>query len=319
MAEKLDLKDRKILFELDRNCRQSNAAIGRAVGLSKDVVAYRMKRLEEIGVVEGYRTTIDTSKLGYLTFRVYLKFQDTAMDAESEILKFLCEQKNVWWVGKLSGRYDVVFACWSKSVREFYAFFIDFLGRYRRLIQEERISSIIEYIQFHRNYLLDKGEEDKAEIIGSGNPVPYDELDWKILGALASNARLPLIELAEATGVTAMAIKYRIRQLEVKGVIQGYRALINYSKLGYEYYKVDMWLEEPQRIPELQAFCRAHPNIVYIDRTVGGSDIEFEFEIESLEAFHKMMGELKDRFKGAIRNFDYFAILKIYKVLYFPF
>ena len=40
----LDLKDRKILYELDLNCRQSNAQIGKKVGLSRKVVDYRIKR-----------------------------------------------------------------------------------------------------------------------------------------------------------------------------------------------------------------------------------------------------------------------------------
>ena len=44
---KLDLKDRKILYELDLNCRQSNSQIGKKVGLKRDVVAYRIKKLQD--------------------------------------------------------------------------------------------------------------------------------------------------------------------------------------------------------------------------------------------------------------------------------
>ena len=35
----IDLKDRKILYELDLDCRQSNTQIGKKVGLKKDVVS----------------------------------------------------------------------------------------------------------------------------------------------------------------------------------------------------------------------------------------------------------------------------------------
>ena len=45
--EKIDLKDRKILYELDIDSRQSFRNIGRKVGLSKDVVASRVKKLKE--------------------------------------------------------------------------------------------------------------------------------------------------------------------------------------------------------------------------------------------------------------------------------
>ena len=47
---KLDVKDRKILFQLTLNSRQSFNQIGKKVGLTKDVVAYRVKKLQENGI-----------------------------------------------------------------------------------------------------------------------------------------------------------------------------------------------------------------------------------------------------------------------------
>ena len=43
--EKLDLKDRKILYELDLNCRQSNAQIGKKVGLSRKEAYNAIKQI----------------------------------------------------------------------------------------------------------------------------------------------------------------------------------------------------------------------------------------------------------------------------------
>jgi len=71
----IDLKDRKILYELDLNCRQSNAQIGKKVGLKRDMVAYRIKRLEQSGIIKNFWTAINTFKLGYLVFRIYINFQ----------------------------------------------------------------------------------------------------------------------------------------------------------------------------------------------------------------------------------------------------
>ena len=42
---KLDLKDRKILYHLDIDSRQSFSQLGKKVGLSKDLIAYRVKKL----------------------------------------------------------------------------------------------------------------------------------------------------------------------------------------------------------------------------------------------------------------------------------
>ena len=43
---KIDVKDRKILYELDTNSRQSIPQISKKVNLHKNAVHYRIKRLE---------------------------------------------------------------------------------------------------------------------------------------------------------------------------------------------------------------------------------------------------------------------------------
>ena len=68
----IDLKDRKILYQLDLNCRQSNTQIGKKVGLSKEVVNYRINRMEKEGIIIRYWTEIDLFKLGYNIFRIYI-------------------------------------------------------------------------------------------------------------------------------------------------------------------------------------------------------------------------------------------------------
>ena len=59
----LDLLDKKILFELDLNSRQSNQEIARKVRSSKEVVSYRIKKLEENKVIFKYLTILDPAKL----------------------------------------------------------------------------------------------------------------------------------------------------------------------------------------------------------------------------------------------------------------
>ena len=316
--ERKNFLDRKILYELDLNCRRSNAQIARSIKASKDIVNYHIKNLERMKIIEGYRTIIDMSKLGFFTFRVYLKFQDTHREIETGMIEALKKRKEVWWLGKLSGRFDLVFAFWTKSHREFYEFWVKLLQKYRKYIHHEQISTFIEYIHYRRAYLINlPRDETKTEIIGGGEETAYDETDWKILSLLAKNARAPLLEIAKHIGLTPMAVKYRIKNLRKEGIIKGYRTLINFSKLGYEYYKVDMYLEDISKLKLLEGFCCSHPNIVYIDRTIGASDIEFDLEVKNLGHFIEIIEEIKAKFKGAIRNFEYFSVVKIYKTLYF--
>ena len=62
-AEKLDRIDVKILAELQKNGRITNAALADAVGLSQSPCLQRLKRLEASGYIAGYTARIDVSRL----------------------------------------------------------------------------------------------------------------------------------------------------------------------------------------------------------------------------------------------------------------
>ena len=60
----IDEIDRKILKEMQEDARTSYAELGRRVGLTTPAVIERVRKLEDAGVITGYRAEIDTSKVG---------------------------------------------------------------------------------------------------------------------------------------------------------------------------------------------------------------------------------------------------------------
>src|SRR5579862_1820828 len=61
----LDEISRKLLTELQKDARIPFAELGRRVGLSASATAERVRRLEDEGIVRGYRVDIDPRALGY--------------------------------------------------------------------------------------------------------------------------------------------------------------------------------------------------------------------------------------------------------------
>ena len=61
----LDSKDWQLLEALQRDARLTYAELGRVVRLSAPAVAERVKRLEETGVITGYRAVVEPKRLGY--------------------------------------------------------------------------------------------------------------------------------------------------------------------------------------------------------------------------------------------------------------
>src|SRR5215475_3037687 len=60
----LDEVNLRLLQELARDPRLSMAELGRRVGMSSPAVTERVRRLEEVGVIRGYRLDLDPAMLG---------------------------------------------------------------------------------------------------------------------------------------------------------------------------------------------------------------------------------------------------------------
>jgi Lrp/AsnC family transcriptional regulator, leucine-responsive regulatory protein len=60
----LDAVDWRILAQLQEDARTSHAELARRVHLTPPAVAARVRRLEERGVVRGYRLELDLARLG---------------------------------------------------------------------------------------------------------------------------------------------------------------------------------------------------------------------------------------------------------------
>ena len=91
----MDEYDRKILSVLSVEGRISMTTLGERVGLSKTPVTARVKRLEEEGVITGYRATLSASKLGveHIAF-LEVKLSDTrekALDAFNQAVRAIPE------------------------------------------------------------------------------------------------------------------------------------------------------------------------------------------------------------------------------------
>lgn len=75
----LDDIDRNILKELQLDARTSYAELGRRVGLTTPAVIERVRKLEDAGIILGYRAEIDTSKVG-LPITAFVRMSISGVD-----------------------------------------------------------------------------------------------------------------------------------------------------------------------------------------------------------------------------------------------
>lgn len=318
---KIDLKDRKILYELDNDSRQSLSNIGKKVGLHKNVVLYRIKRLKKTGVIRYFYTVIDSFKLGYNCFRVYFVFQHTNPQIRKEIIDYFVKNKYTWWVGTFEGDYDLAVVMWVKELHDFHVFWEETLKRYRQYFLSYIFCNYVHLHLLRNSFIVDKFDESDREtykITGGGRKAKTDNLDFQILEILAKDARIPTIDIVKRLNSTVDTINNRIKRLIGLDVIQGFRVSIDYSKLGYQFYKVNINLVEYNNRGRIISYVKKNPHLIMIDKSIGYYDLELDLWVKNIKQFHEIMDDLTLKFPKSIKNYNYVHDPQLHKMLYIP-
>ena len=315
----VDDKDLRILYWLDTDARISNADLAKKVGLSNEVTRYRVRRLEKDRIIKQYFTLIDVSKLGFTTFRIYVKVRAMTPEQEEKLGRYLRDLPEVGWFTYVQGQWDLVAVLWERDIYEFEKFWLELSERFGATIEHVWVSIFLQYIHLNKRFLLPKEAKLKIYTVGQSRREKIDSLDWRILKLLSEDARCSLLDLEKALKQSYKVVAYRIRRMERKGIILGYRAFIDVSKIGYNYYKVLFSLHNinRSRLTELEEAVMAIPNTVYIDKTIGGADFEAEFQCKGGQ-LHSIVADLRRDFPDLIRNTETLEYYQEDKLCYLP-
>jgi len=122
----LDAIDWKILKELQNNGRITNVELSRRVGISAPPCLRRVKRLEESGIIRGYRALLNSPALGFDVVAFCLIGLNHQSEAE---LKTFSERAKAWPIVRrawmVSGDSDFILHCVAPDLISFQTFVID--------------------------------------------------------------------------------------------------------------------------------------------------------------------------------------------------
>lgn len=318
MIVKLDQWDRKILYELDKDASTGLKDLSKVIGRSKEFVHYRIKRLENEKVIKGYTAIVDMSKLGYFTFRVYLRFQNADEDKIEEMVEYLKAEDEVWTIAQLHGRWDYAFFIGVKKIPDFHNVWKGFLSGFKENIRENRIAIYSPIHNFNKRFFMPPGTKVIEKVIGTGPEEKIDRLDLKIIKTWGVNVCQSSSEVAKKLNTSPKTISTRIKALRKKKIVVGCKIDLDQSRLGYQGYRVDLSLNTMEKNRELFSYCRNHPNIYQINDSIGGADFEFEVIVKDVDELLKMMNGMMKRFRGMIRDYEYFSFLVFPKLTIVP-
>ncbi|MCU0664453.1 MAG: Lrp/AsnC family transcriptional regulator [Myxococcota bacterium] len=103
----MDAIDRNIIAHLQKQGRMTNVELARLNDLAPSSMLERVRRLEERGIIKGYRAVLDPKSLGYTVEAIVMinldRHQAGPIDDFEDRIRAVPEVKACW---HLTGRYD---------------------------------------------------------------------------------------------------------------------------------------------------------------------------------------------------------------------
>ncbi len=120
-----------------------------------------------------------------------------------------------------------------------------------------------------------------------------DRTDKRILAELQNNGRISNQELADAIGLSPSPCLRRVRQLEDSGIIEGYTALLNASKLGLKLIaliQISMDKHTPERFEHFETVLAAYPEVLECLLITGQSaDYLLKVAVQDMELYQDFL------------------------------
>jgi len=144
---KIDDTDKKILEILKSDCRIPYNTIGKKINLSRNAVKYRIKSLEKIGVICGYKIFIDFSQLNRFSYKIFIRYNNKKRHEEKMLLNFICQSSGALAALKLFGKWDLDIEIQKESIKLLQEFIMEL--RKFEIVEDYEIVQIIEELGFN--------------------------------------------------------------------------------------------------------------------------------------------------------------------------
>lgn len=320
MSLKFDLNDRKILHELDRNANIFPSELAKKVGISRQVAEYRIQKLVQQKTIYAFYTIIDTGKLGYTTFRVHIRLKNATEEQYSLFAKDLFHHYPAFWVGFVSGSFDIIADIFARNPNEFELIFKEVLQKNKEIIHSYETLTLLELDLYEYAYFTEnRTERTKTAILQTSERKEIDEYDQKILQLIKYNSRLPYEFTGKKVGLTRNAVKNRITRLEAKKIIAGYKMMIDFRHFEKHSYKIFIQYnnEKLEQEKNLLHYLKAKAGDLATTRLLGRWHLDIEIHFQDAKELQQFIIEIRNKFP-IIENYEIVQVLEDYGIDFYP-
>ncbi len=138
-----------------------------------------------------------------------------------------------------------------------------------------------------------------------------DRIDVNILVQLMNDGRMSNVSLADAVGLSPSPCLQRVKRLEAAGIIKGYGANVNISRLVETmtiFTEVTLTDHRRENFVKFETSLKAIKELQECHLVSGGYDYLLRFIVRSVSHYQELMEELLERKVGVEKYFSYIVI-----------
>lgn len=315
---KLKKKDKDILRILNENCREPDSNIAKRLKISKQAVSYRIKKMQESGLIKNFYTEFNISKLGYDSYYIFLELEKVTNKIENEIIEKFIDEENIGWIINGIGRSNIILLIYARTLNEFEGLYYKIKNACSDRLREANFSILTGSHKLSYRFLETDLEAIQTEQFQS---TILDDEDNKLMKALSQNAREKMTIISNGTGMSLDVIRYRLKKLKANGAISGFRMKLDVSKLGIQWHLLLIRLQpiDKKTKKRFLDYILQQKETYYLTSTIGSYDLIVDLQVANSTEIRDFIFELRDKFPEVIKNFETLLIFKEYKISYLPF
>jgi DNA-binding Lrp family transcriptional regulator len=281
----MDALDRKLLWELHENCRASYQTLSSVLGISANAVKKRVAKLIETGVIYNYTVmlSLDMLRSEVLYGLIYTDGEERAQGFINQVGANPMIHV-VGSIASLSGGAYVISAQYIGSQE------LAKLGRFIRTLSHV---SKVELFPL----LIPKDHADLQAIPIRSKRIggDFSKTELKVLKCLVDDARMPISDIANLTGLTARRVGRTIQQLMDHGVMFSVRW--NLSAGGLDVVMIRIRVDEKQKsISEVAEWLRSEfPDEFWLPYISAENPLVFAiFVVQNMQIAEKIARVIKE-------------------------
>ncbi len=313
----LNKRDQEILRILNRNCREPDSNIAKKLKISKQAVSYRIKKMQENGLIKSFYTEFNLSKLGFNSYYIFLELEKITNKTEKEIIEKFVDEENIGWIINGIGKSNIILLVYAKTLKEFDDLYLKIKNICAEYLREANFSILTRSHKLSYRFLEADLEGVQTEQF---QRITLDNEDIHLMKALGQNARERITTISNKNGMTIDIVRYRLKKLKTSEVINGFRMKLDVSKLGIQWYLLLIKLQpiDEKTKKRFMSYILQQKETYYLTSTIGNYDLLIDLQVESSTDIRNLIFELRDKFPEVIKSFENILIFKEYKISYLP-